>query len=70
LVGRGGPADETQRASVGTGQEVPDAVANRGSEVLSADFADGTAGTVFTVEGAAGEAPVAVVWINDEELPP
>ena len=70
LVGRGGPADETQRAAIGTGQEVPEAVANRGSEVLSADFADGTAGTVFTVEGAAGEAPVAVVWINDEELPP
>ncbi len=62
LVGRVGPtAPGPQALAMGTGQEPL-----RGSEVLSAEFADGAAGTVFTLEGSAGEAPVAVVWIADE----
>jgi hypothetical protein len=62
LVTRGGtPAPGPEAVAMGTGQEPI-----RGSEVLSADFAAGAAGTVFTVEGAEGEAPVAVVWIADE----
>jgi|GEM_PF-1933102 len=68
LVGNGGsevPRPGAVAIVPGTGQEPM-----RGSEVLSAVFADGAAGTVFTVEGAAGEAPVAVVWINDEEPVP
>ena len=71
LVGRGGSVDVGPRAIARTGQEPMQALADaRGSEVISADFAEGAAGTVFTVEGAAGEAPVAVVWINDEEPVP
>jgi hypothetical protein len=62
LVTRGGtPAPGPEVVAMGTGQEPI-----RGSEVLSADFAAGAAGTVFTVEGAEGEAPVVVVWIADE----
>ena len=38
----------------------------RGSEVLEADFGSNT-GTIFEVEGAAGES-LAVVWIDDEEV--
>ena len=38
----------------------------RGSEVLEADFGSNT-GTIFDVEGAAGES-LAVVWIDDEEV--
>lgn len=73
LVDRSGTVAEHPGAMARrTGQEPAQALAaatpgeRRGSEVLSADFADGAAGTVFTVQGAAGEAPVAVVWINDE----
>ena len=39
-----------------------------GSEVEDVDFGPST-GTVFAVEGEAGE-PIAVVWINDEEQNP
>lgn len=71
LVGRGGSGEVGPRAVAHTGQEPAQALADaRGSEVISADFGEGAAGTVFTVEGAAGEAPVAVVWINDEEPVP
>jgi anti-sigma factor RsiW len=68
LVGKGGPVEAPPGAmALRTGQEPVQAVADaRGSEVLSADFAAGAAGTVFTLEGTAGEAPVAVVWITDE----
>ena len=38
----------------------------RGSEVLEVDFGE-YAGTVFEVEGAAGQ-PLSVVWISDEEV--
>jgi len=38
----------------------------RGSEVLEADFGTNT-GTIFEVEGGAGES-LAVVWIDDEEV--
>lgn len=38
----------------------------RGSEVLEVDFGSNT-GTIFGVEGAAGET-LAVVWIDDEEV--
>ena len=38
----------------------------RGSEVLEADFGSST-GTIFEVEGGAGET-LAVVWIDDEEV--
>lgn len=38
----------------------------RGSEVVEVDFGPNT-GTVFEVEGRAGE-PVAVIWISDEEV--
>jgi len=38
----------------------------RGSEVLEADFGSST-GTIFEVEGGAGES-LAVVWIDDEEV--
>ena len=38
----------------------------QGSEVIEVDFGENT-GTVFAVQGEAGE-PIAVVWINDEEL--
>ena len=38
----------------------------RGSEIVEIDFGSNT-GTVFAVEGKAGR-PVAVVWINDEEV--
>ena len=38
-----------------------------GSQVLEVDFGANT-GTVFEVEGAAGQ-PLAVVWIQEEELP-
>ena len=41
-------------------------LAARGSEVEEVDFGTNT-GTVFAVEGAAGQ-PLAVVWINDEEI--
>jgi anti-sigma factor RsiW len=76
LVGKGGAVVvDPQPGAMAhrTGQEPAQALADaRGSEVISADFADGAAGTVFTVEGVGGEAPVAVVWINDEApvMPP
>jgi anti-sigma factor RsiW len=38
----------------------------RGSEVLEADFGSST-GTIFEVEGGAGES-LAVIWIDDEEV--
>ena len=38
----------------------------RGSEVLEVDFGSNT-GTIFEVEGGAGES-LAVVWIDDEEV--
>jgi anti-sigma factor RsiW len=38
----------------------------QGSEIVEIDFGSNT-GTVFAVEGQAGR-PVAVVWINDEEV--
>ncbi|TFH29949.1 MAG: hypothetical protein E4H00_05990 [Myxococcales bacterium] len=38
----------------------------RGSEVLEADFGSNT-GTIFEVEGGAGES-LAVVWIDDEQV--
>jgi hypothetical protein len=38
----------------------------RGSEVLEADFGSNT-GTIFEVEGAAGQS-LAVIWIDDEEV--
>jgi len=38
----------------------------RGSEVLEVDFGPNT-GTIFEVEGGAGES-LAVVWIDDEEV--
>lgn len=38
----------------------------RGSEVLEVDFGE-YAGTVFKVEGAAGQ-PLSVIWISDEEV--
>jgi anti-sigma factor RsiW len=38
----------------------------RGSEVLEADFGSNT-GTIFEVEGGAGES-LAVIWIDDEEV--
>lgn len=38
-----------------------------GSEVEQVDFGENT-GTVFAVEGDSGE-PIAVVWINDDEVP-
>ena len=38
----------------------------RGSEVLEVDFGSNT-GTIFEVEGGAGES-LAVIWINDEEV--
>jgi len=38
----------------------------RGSEVLEVDFGE-YAGTVFMVEGGAGQS-LSVVWINDEEV--
>ncbi|MGB0679922.1 MAG: anti-sigma factor family protein [Polyangiales bacterium] len=37
----------------------------RGSEVMEADFG-GSTGTVFAVEGEAGQ-PIAVVWIDDNQ---
>ncbi|MEM9192371.1 MAG: hypothetical protein AAGF12_24565 [Myxococcota bacterium] len=40
--------------------------APQGSEVVEVDFGD-NAGTVFEVEGEAGE-PIAVVWISDDHL--
>ncbi len=43
----------------------PPAVA-RGSEVLEVDFGPNT-GTIFEVEGGAGES-LAVIWIDDEEV--
>jgi hypothetical protein len=38
----------------------------RGTEVLEVDFGS-NAGTIFNVEGGAGES-LAVVWIDDEEV--
>ena len=38
----------------------------RGSEVVEADFGSNT-GTIFEVEGAAGQS-LAVIWIDDEEV--
>ena len=40
--------------------------APQGSEVEEVDFGDNV-GTVFEVEGEAGE-PIAVVWIMDDEM--
>jgi len=47
------------------GEPTPVPVA-RGSEVLEVDFGSNT-GTIFEVEGGAGES-LAVVWIDDEEV--
>jgi anti-sigma factor RsiW len=47
----------TERAGSGTA---------RGSQVLEVDFGSNT-GTIFEVEGGAGES-LAVVWIDDEEV--
>jgi hypothetical protein len=38
----------------------------RGSEVVKVDFGSNT-GTIFEVEGGAGES-LAVVWIDEEEV--
>lgn len=43
-----------------------DPIATRGSEVLEVDFGPNT-GTIFEVEGGAGE-KLAVIWIDDEEV--
>ena len=43
-----------------------DQLAVRGSEVLEVDFGSNT-GTIFEVEGGAGES-LAVVWIDDEQV--
>lgn len=47
-------------------QQVDPAPVARGSEVLEVDFGPNT-GTIFEVEGGAGES-LAVVWIDDEEV--
>ncbi len=44
----------------------PHVEASRGTEVLEVDFGT-NAGTVFNVEGSAGQS-LAVVWIDDEEV--
>jgi len=46
--------------------EVPGTTMARGSEVIEADFGANT-GTIFEVEGGAGES-LAVVWIDDEQV--
>ena len=50
------------------GEQSPTEMAGvtRGSEVLEVDFGE-YAGTVFMVEGGAGQS-LSVVWINDEEV--
>ncbi len=50
------------------GEQSPTEMAGvtRGSEVLEVDFGE-YAGTVFMVEGSAGQS-LSVVWINDEEV--
>lgn len=50
------------------GEQSPTEMAGvtRGSEVLKVDFGE-YAGTVFMVEGGAGQ-PLSVVWISDEEV--
>ena len=50
-----------------TGEEAPpgDEMA-RGTEVLEVDFGANT-GTIFNIEGGAGES-LAVIWIDDEEV--
>lgn len=50
------------------GEQSPNEMAGvtRGSEVLEVDFGE-YAGTVFMVEGGAGQS-LSVVWINDEEV--
>ena len=47
-------------------RQLDPAPVTRGSEVLEADFGSNT-GTIFEVEGGAGES-LAVVWIDDEEV--
>ncbi len=46
--------------------DVPGTTMARGSEVIEADFGSNT-GTIFEVEGGAGES-LAVVWIEDEQV--
>lgn len=57
---RNNPTDEG-RVAVAENDTVP---GKKGSEVVEVDFGVNT-GTVFAVEGEAGEA-IAVVWINDQ----
>ncbi|MGB8330225.1 MAG: hypothetical protein WCE62_08860 [Polyangiales bacterium] len=52
---------DSQQSPNGTGQAMA-----RGSEVLEVDFGSNT-GTIFEVEGGAGES-LAVVWIDDEQV--
>jgi negative regulator of sigma E activity len=47
-------------------QAPSDGMLTRGTEVLEVDFG-ANAGTIFNVEGGAGES-LAVVWIDDEEV--
>ncbi|KPK14223.1 MAG: hypothetical protein AMJ62_13525 [Myxococcales bacterium SG8_38] len=49
-----------------SGPSVDGASAVRGSEVVEVDFGSNT-GTIFEVEGGAGES-LAVVWIDEEEV--
>lgn len=49
-----------------SGPNVDSASAVRGSEVVEVDFG-GNTGTIFEVEGGAGES-LAVVWIDEEEV--
>lgn len=46
--------------------EPPGVETARGTEVLEVDFG-GNAGTIFNVEGGAGQS-LAVIWIDDEEV--
>lgn len=56
----------TAPAPIASNSVTPAVAQRRGSEVLEIDFG-GNTGTVFEVEGAVGQ-PLAVVWINDEDL--
>ena len=47
-------------------QSAPGIQMSRGTEVLEVDFGE-NAGTIFNVEGGAGQS-LAVVWIDDEEV--
>ena len=78
LIGPGTQNDDSVADNVADGSEIlvdiddehSEALvmveAPHGSEVEEVDFGDNT-GTVFAVEGEAGE-PIAVVWITDEPL--